>query len=184
MANDESAQQGAKPPSKPAPKPLSAAARAAARLEIEQVRFLQFSALTGYSAFEGLPTRIQPKVGFTRPTVQRRDQQVCITTTFLMRILPAEDSHESLPALDLRATAELLYRVNEGPELDAGALDEFARVNAPFNAWPFWREFVQSAFARLNLPASPLPLFRIPDAAKFTVDEHSFGQRNPPDEAP
>jgi hypothetical protein len=159
------------------PKPLAAAAKAAAHLEIEQVRFLQFSALTGYSAFQELPERIQPKIGFTRPTFQVKDNLLCVTTTLLMRILPVEGPDTALPAFDLRATAELLYKIAEDSDTDSDALDEFARVNAPFNAWPFWREFVQSAFARLNLPASPLPLFRISDTAKLTVaDEHTFGK--------
>jgi len=160
---------------KPAPQPLSAAARAAARLEIEQVRFLQFSALT--ARFRNSPLGFSPRWAFLAPTYQVQDKRLCVTTTFLMRILPVEEvSSEQLPAFDLRWTAELVYRISDEGDIDDAALDEFARVNAPFNAWPYWREFVQSAFCRLNLPVSPLPLFRVPDASRLTVDEQTFGK--------
>jgi hypothetical protein len=161
------------PAKQAAPPKHAGAARAAARLEIEQVRFLHFSALTGYNGFELLPEKITPKIGFTTPTFQVHDRRVCITTTFLMRLLAQTESAK--PAFDLRATAELLYRISEeGSDLEAEDIDEFARINAPFNAWPYWRELVQSALARLNLPVSPLPLFRIADAARLTVDGQSF----------
>jgi hypothetical protein len=180
MSESTSAEKMA-PPSQAAGKPLSAAARAAARLEIERIRLVQFSAMTGYGAFESLPDRIQPRVGFTRPSVERKDKRLCITTTFMMRILPAEKPEvDRLPAFDLRATVELLYRIAEDGELDDDAIDEFARVNAPFNAWPYWRELVQSAQARLSLPLTPLPLFRISDAASLTIEENTFDAGSSP----
>ena len=34
-------------------------------------------------------------------------------------------------------------------------------MNAPFNAWPYWREITQALLTRLGLPALPLPLFHV-----------------------
>jgi len=71
--------------------------------------------------------------------------------------------------LDLRATAELVYAKKHDAAISDADLDEFAKVNAPFNAWAYWREFVQSSLARLNLPSIAIPLFRISDAARLMV---------------
>lgn len=38
------------------------------------------------------------------------------------------------------------------------ALDEFALHNAPWNVWPYWREYVSSHAMRLNLPRVTMPL--------------------------
>lgn len=45
----------------------------------------------------------------------------------------------------------------KGP-VDQPALDEFALYNAPFNVWPFWREYVSSQANRMNLPKATMPL--------------------------
>lgn len=42
--------------------------------------------------------------------------------------------------------------------LDKEALDEFALYNAPWNLWPYWREYVASQSMRLNLPKVAMPL--------------------------
>lgn len=38
------------------------------------------------------------------------------------------------------------------------ALDEFAVCNAPFNVWPFWREYAASQANRMNMPKAMMPL--------------------------
>jgi len=68
----------------------------------------------------------------------------------------------------------LVYGITEGIEIEPSDLDEFAPINAPFNAWPYWREIVRSALSRLDLPGFLLPLFRITDAAKLMTDEETF----------
>jgi len=65
----------------------------------------------------------------------------------------------SEPSLfELRATYRLVYSVSQKPAAsDARA---FANVNAVFNAWPYWREAVQSFAARMGLPAPTVPLLK------------------------
>ena len=40
-------------------------------------------------------------------------------------------------------------------------IEAFRSANAVFNCWPFFREFVQSATARMNFPSAPVPFLRI-----------------------
>lgn len=57
-------------------------------------------------------------------------------------------------------------------EVDQACLDQFALHNAPFNIWPFWREYVVSQAQRMNLPKFVVPLRPLPtrsaDASKET----------------
>ena len=47
-------------------------------------------------------------------------------------------------------------------EVDQACLDQFALHNAPFNIWPFWREYVVSQAQRMNLPKFVVPLRPLP----------------------
>lgn len=76
-----------------------------------------------------------------------------------------EDSDGEDQDQDRRAgvvvTLELTYEVPADTELDEVALKAFAETNGIFNAWPYFREFVQSSFVRMDLPPVLLPLYRI-----------------------
>lgn len=47
------------------------------------------------------------------------------------------------------------YRMTE--DLEQECIDEFARHNASFHVWPYWREFLSSQCERLRLPRVVLP---------------------------
>jgi hypothetical protein len=148
---------------------VSGAVRAASLLEIATVRLTNFAVLTSYDAFETLPANVTAKVAFTRPRVKSMGSRVAISSTLLFRVLPSDGP----PAVDLRATAELVYIKKNDVEIAEADIEQFAVVNAPFNAWAYWREFVQSSLARLNLPTFALPLFRISDATQLMVTDDS-----------
>ncbi len=46
-------------------------------------------------------------------------------------------------------------------DLSPKALEEFARQNAPFHVWPYWREYLQSTTSRAKLPSFTLPMFSL-----------------------
>ncbi len=74
--------------------------------------------------------------------------------------------------MSLRATTKLAYRKpKEAGLLEASDILEFAELNAPFNAWGYWREFVQSSLARLECPKYTLPLFRVQDVKKYLLTD-------------
>jgi len=37
----------------------------------------------------------------------------------------------------------------------------FAETNGLYNAWPYWREFVQNTAARMSLPGLTVPVLRL-----------------------
>lgn len=56
------------------------------------------------------------------------------------------------------------YSMERNPGEDA--LEQFARQNASFHVWPYWRELVSNQCLRMNLPRLTLPtrqFYRPPD---------------------
>jgi len=58
------------------------------------------------------------------------------------------------------AQIEATYVAQYHSETDPGqdALEAFALKNASYHVWPYWREFLASQCARMNLPKLSLPL--------------------------
>lgn len=55
--------------------------------------------------------------------------------------------------------------------LEREAIEEFAKVNAGFNVWPYWREYVQNMCSRMHLPIAILPLYQVPKEAPLDASE-------------
>jgi preprotein translocase subunit SecB len=93
------------------------------------------------------------------------------------------------PLVLVKGVFELCYRLPKGQTTTEDGLAEFASVNAVFNAWPYFRELVQSTMARMSLPPLTLPLYRIPrtqavvdtasaDTAKIATRTQRASRRN------
>lgn len=62
------------------------------------------------------------------------------------------------PLAQIESTWVAEYRTDTNP--GGPALEAFARENAGLHVWPYWREYVTSQCARMNLPKVTLPLAR------------------------
>jgi hypothetical protein len=141
---------------------LNAATKAGANLAIVRVRLLEVHGATSNRAFSELPAEVQAEIALTEPRVTTKNNLVSIVTEFSYS-LKSGTPESPTPVADVRALTELLYSQKPESDLSPDELAAFATVNAPFNAWPYWRELTQSILTRLGLPALPLPLFRISD---------------------
>jgi hypothetical protein len=65
------------------------------------------------------------------------------------------------PLVVMNVTFALEYKLESAARFSDEDLAEFARVNGAFNAWPYWREYVQTTSARMSLPPITLPVFRV-----------------------
>lgn len=70
------------------------------------------------------------------------------------------------PFLAMRAVFELAYILPKGLNASREELEAFAAVNGVFNAWPYFREYVQATTARMNITPIVLPLFKLPMPSK------------------
>ncbi len=105
------------------------------------------------------------------------DRDFRIETIFTMEVLSADDDNEELQA-EIRSKFELSYRISGDGTFSSQELEAFGEVNAVFNAWPYWRELVQSSLARMLLPPLTLPVFRVvpPDTADNDEAEAHEGE--------
>jgi len=170
--NDDSRSVGSPEPEKPT---AQRAVELSRHLDIVSVRFSSFSALS-FHAFEELPEEgdLRPALRFTRPsaTFLGDDLTVSLTMVFFLEMHLPDD--KVLKVANARATTVLKYvRRPNSPEADFGseALNSFALFNAPFHAWGYWREFVQSCLTRLDMPTLTLPLYRVQDAPRMLMDD-------------
>jgi len=65
------------------------------------------------------------------------------------------------PALEAHVEIELRYGYPERTEFRKDELEAFASLNGVFNAWPYFREYLQSVTTRMGLPPFVLPVFRV-----------------------
>lgn len=77
------------------------------------------------------------------------------------RLIPVEPEREAV--VSVSAAFEITYSLPKELRVSQKQLNTFARINSVFNAWPYWREFVQNMVTRMNLPVVTLPLFRLDD---------------------
>ena len=64
------------------------------------------------------------------------------------------------PLLELRCSFLLDYSLPPDSAAKPSEIRAFAKSNAVFNGWPYFREFVQSTCARLGLAPPPVPLLK------------------------
>jgi hypothetical protein len=73
--------------------------------------------------------------------------------------------------LSIKASFVLFYKVDSFDGLNEEHLGAFAATNGVFNAWPYWREFVQSTCARMGLSRPIIiPVFRL-GQAEYTNED-------------
>lgn len=97
----------------------------------------------------------------------------------MMRAQVLEGTDEQNPAVSMTVTFALEYAVPHASRFPDEVLAEFARVNSTFNAWPYWREYIQTTSARMNLPPLVLPVFRVgrKEARETTVSSDNQPSR-------
>lgn len=64
-------------------------------------------------------------------------------------------------AVSVQIAYELKYNLPPDFKANKKDLNKFAQINGIFNVWPYWREYIQSVFERMNLPSIVLPVYRL-----------------------
>lgn len=84
-----------------------------------------------------------------------------LRTTLQFTFRATEKESRGKPLLVIAATFIAEYEMAEGFNPSSEDLNSFLHANAVFNCWPYWREYVHSTAARMNLPPLTLPFFRV-----------------------
>lgn len=100
----------------------------------------------------------------TRSHSVRRDtdsDSILIDASFRFAMAYDTDESKEKPPVMVSATFGLLYAIEDVGSVSEEELNAFGEVNGIFNAWPYWRELLQSTLSRMGLPSITLPIYRI-----------------------
>jgi hypothetical protein len=95
----------------------------------------------------------------TKVQIDRKNGYVVVIATFHFEAFI--ESKVSQPVILIDTSFLLLYRLEDFEGLTQKGFERFANLNGIYNAWPYWREFVQNTIVRMGLPSLSLPVFRI-----------------------
>ena len=119
-----------------------------------------------HSARLGLSQRYRARYDFT-PSDSR---EVIVRLDFRFEAHSTDDAELDHRVADIEAEFLVVYRTNATSAFPAGALQHFAELNGTYNAWPYWRELVQSMTARAGMSGITVPVFK-PRVREVEVQE-------------
>jgi len=127
------------------------------RVQIRDVRLIS-------CACEQKPAATAGKKSYdieTSTDVQRNEDQGIIVVLARFHFQAFIESKFQEPVLTIDALYALAYQIDTFDGLIQEGFKQFANLNGIYNAWPYWREFVQSMIGRMSLPPLTIPVFRI-----------------------
>ncbi len=92
--------------------------------------------------------------------VNRKSHFIIVFPEFKLQGFPVESKSEE-PSLLIEASFMLVYKADNLKDLSKNNFNAFGNTNGIYNAWPYWREFVQNTIARMSLPPLTIPVFRL-----------------------
>ena len=95
----------------------------------------------------------------TEVQVDKKNGYVIVTAKFHFEAFT--ESKTQKPAIFIDASFLLAYKIENFEGLTQKGFEQFANLNGIYNAWPYWREFVQNTVTRMGLPSLSIPVFRI-----------------------
>lgn len=141
-----------------------------ASVQLTDVRLIDASVRTRIRDADTLQD-LQLAIKHGAKIMERHDDAIVIGA--MMRAQVLEGNDEQNPAVSMTVTFALEYGVADASRFSDEVLAEFARLNGTFNAWPYWREYIQTTSARMSLPPVVLPVFRVsrvPEKRDAVVD--------------
>lgn len=85
-------------------------------------------------------------------------REVRVLAEFKFTASKSESEDGSVVRLD--ATFVLVYEMSSTAEFEPRCIQYFADINGAYNAWPYWRELVQSAAGRVGMAGIVIPVYR------------------------
>lgn len=87
----------------------------------------------------------------------------CAVSCSILNPVAGSEGEEQKVAYLFECRFRLMYSVDDPEEqLGGDDFDQFCHWNAVFNAWPYFREILQSTLPRAGFSPKVLPVFRMP----------------------
>ena len=136
-------------------------------IEIEGVRLREANCRTHIPESE-IADEIVANVSHATSIFKKPDGDglLVIHANFSLEIRADNEEGESVVQAEVQGLFELSYKIPDESHFSSDELEAFGEVNAVFNAWPYWREWVQTSLARMALPPLTIPVYRVPKTVK------------------
>src|SRR5262245_34914276 len=155
------AQTRKRQPKQPSPSILEGVGRVASLMRLDTVKM----ARGAFAIVEDSPQKRE------RPLLVAVDCHLNEKSVLAEVHLDFLDSPAFLPGVSVSISASFRAMYSfDGEAIVKEDLLAFGRVNGLFNAWPYWREFAQSATQRLELPGLVFPLLTAQQAAAWATE--------------
>ena len=153
---------------------LSQVAKVARDVELRSVSCREFSARRQFE-LANVPKNVS--WGGAHEATGHREldsSEIVVIAKFFAGARPTEQGEGGYLA-EVSATFALRYGVPKEAlaQLDAEAVQDFAETNGIYNAWPYWRELLQTSAARVGIPGVVAPVFRLVSQPNPKADEVS-----------
>jgi preprotein translocase subunit SecB len=92
--------------------------------------------------------------------VDKKNSAIMVFPEFKLDGFPEKQNGKD-PSLHIEAVFVLVYKIADLKGLKDENFNAFAHANGVYNAWPYWREFVQNTVSRMGLPLLTIPAFHL-----------------------
>jgi hypothetical protein len=146
------------------PTNLELARPISSNVEIGSINLREAAVSSRIDPFNGAPEEVLLSQSFRASYEVRSPDQIFVQVELNFQASEQEDGQErSDPVVSLSATFGVMYRLKGDIEnYDEAALNAFAELNGPYNAWPYWRELVNSVAGRVGIATVVVPVFKLP----------------------
>lgn len=142
---------------RPARSKMDLAASVSERVEIMEITLAESVTKRG-AVRDSLSAKLTMGVVNVETQVDKDNKVVCVRPHFVVSAKYDDANDDEL--LRIEAQFVLRYRVPSLDGLRKANIDAFGEMNGLYNAWPYWREFVQSTTVRMGLPPLTIPVYR------------------------
>jgi len=111
----------------------------------------------------------------TEVQADKKNGYVVVITKFHFEAFT--ESKTQKPIILIDASFVLSYKIENFEGLTQEGFEQFANLNGIYNAWPYWREFVQNTVTRMGLPSLSIPVFRIVEKKKKKTIKQKVGKK-------
>ncbi len=92
--------------------------------------------------------------------IDREEKKISVIPTFSIRSqVEEQDDHDNILTID--ATFVLIYGIDSTEGIEDRHVEAFGYTSGIYNAWPYWREFVQNTTVRMGMTPLVVPVFRL-----------------------
>lgn len=119
-----------------------------------------------FSVFE----KVGADVSFEGTLFEDHQDYIIAKVNFSVKGLD-ENSKNREEIVTMECVYMLRYSLGNRKDLTSEDIETFCNMNSIYNAWPYWREFVQNMTNRMEIPTLTLPLLKFRPTPQKTVAE-------------